>query len=92
MITRDGSVLLKGLATAVRNAANVFGKMTDIIADFYSSMLERRVDRSQTIALLEAQTAFLFGIMPMDMPILLRLFFTIWTVVAVARCRRRLGT
>lgn len=92
MITRDGSVSSKSLATAVRNAKNVFGKMTDIIADFYSSMLERRIDRSQTIALLEAQTAFLFGIMPMDMPILLRLFFTIWTIVAVARYRRRLGT
>ncbi|MDD7318585.1 MAG: hypothetical protein SOZ80_06405 [Prevotella sp.] len=87
MISGGGFPPFKSIKAAVKTAADGCGKLTDMIADFYGRMLERKVSRAETIALIKAQSAFLLGIMPIDMPLSLRLFFTVLTLVTVNRCR-----
>lgn len=87
MSKSDNTMTMVAL-TAAKRVINVYDNVMNTVTDFYSKQLERRVNRRQTIALLEAQLAFFLGIMPIDMPMVLRIAFTIWTVVAVKKCKR----
>ncbi|MBP5742933.1 MAG: hypothetical protein J6W49_05795 [Paludibacteraceae bacterium] len=60
------------------------------LGQYYGRVLDRRIDRRQTISLLEAQTAFFLGITPAAFPLLLRVALLVWAVAAVCRCRRLL--
>ncbi len=87
MSKSDNTMTMVAL-TAAKRVINVYDNVMNTVTDFYSKQLERRVNRRQTIALLEAQLAFFLGIMPIDMPVVLRIAFTVWTVIAVKKCRR----
>ena len=87
MSKSDNTMTMVAL-TAAKRVINVYDNVMNTVTDFYSKQLERRVNRRQTIALLEAQLAFFLGIMPIDMPMVLRIAFTVWTVIAVKKCRR----
>lgn len=89
MTTSDNTITMVAL-TAAKRVINVYDNVMNTVTDFYSKQLERRVNRRQTIALLEAQLAFFLGIMPIDMPMILRIAFTVWTVIAVKKCKRLL--
>lgn len=88
--TTSSSTMIMGMLTAAKRMTNTYDNMMNHVTDFYSKQLERNINRRQTLALLEAQLAFFLGIMPIDMPMALRIAFTVWTVVAVKKCKRRL--
>jgi hypothetical protein len=90
--TTSSSTMIMGMLTAAKRVANTYDSVMNLVTDFYSKQLERNVNRRQTLALLEAQLAFFLGIMPIDMPIALRIAFTAWTIVAVKKCKRCLGS
>ena len=87
MTTSDNTMTMVAL-TAAKRVINVYDNVMNTVTDFYSKQLERNVNRRQTFALLEAQLAFFLGIMPIDMPMILRIAFTLWTVFAVKKCKR----
>ena len=82
--TTSNSAMIMGMLTAAKRVTNTYDNMMNHVTDFYSKQLERNINRRQTLALLEAH------IMPIDMPMALRIAFTVWTVVAVKKCKRRL--
>lgn len=86
--TTSGNSMIMGVLTASKRVANIYDSVMNTIAGFYGKQLERDVNRRQTLALLEAQLAFFLGIMPIDMPMTLRIAFTVWTIVAVKKCKR----
>ena len=86
--TTSSSTMIMGMLTAAKRMTNTYDNMMNHVTDFYSKQLERNINRRQTLALLEAQLAFFLGIMPIDMPMALRIAFTVWTVVAVKKCKR----
>ena len=86
--TTSNSTMIMGMLTAAKRVTNTYDNMMNHVTDFYSKQLERNINRRQTLALLEAQLAFFLGIMPIDMPMGLRIAFTVWTVVAVKKCKR----
>lgn len=86
--TTSGNSMIMGVLTASKRVTNIYDSVMNTIAGFYGKQLERDVNRRQTLALLEAQLAFFLGIMPIDMPMTLRIAFTVWTVVAVKKCKR----
>ena len=86
--TTSSSTMIMGMLTAAKRVTNTYDNMMNHVTDFYSKQLERNINRRQTLALLEAQLAFFLGIMPIDMPMALRIAFTVWTVVAVKKCKR----
>ena len=88
--TTSNSAMIMGMLTAAKRVTNTYDNMMSHVTDFYKKQLERNINRRQTLALLEAQLAFFLGIMPIDMPMALRIAFTVWTVVAVKKCKRRL--
>lgn len=88
--TTSNSTMIMGMLTAAKRVTNTYDNMMNHVTDFYSKQLERNINRRQTLALLEAQLAFFLGIMPIDMPMALRIAFTVRTVVAVKKCKRRL--
>lgn len=59
-----------------------------LLAQYYSSVLERKVSTSQTWRLIEVQTAFFAGIFPVDLPVVARLLALGWFVSAMVRCRK----
>ena len=79
--TTSNSTMIMGMLTAAKRVTNTYDNMMNHVTDFYSKQLERNINRRQTLALLEAQLAFFLGIMPIDMPMALRIAFTVWTVV-----------
>ena len=86
--TTSHSAMIMGMLTAAKKVTNTYDNMMNHVNDFYSKQLERNINRRQTLALLEAQLAFFLGIIPIDMPMALRIAFTVWTVVAVKKCKR----
>lgn len=86
--TTSNSAMIMGMLTAAKRVTNTYDNMMNHVTDFYSKQLKRNINRRQTLALLEAQLAFFLGIMPIDMPMALRIAFTVWTVVAVKKCKR----
>ena len=86
--TTSNSTMIMGMLAAAKRVTNTYDNMMNHVTDFYSKQLERNINRRQTLALLEAQLAFFLGIMPIDMPMALRIAFTVWTVVAVKKCKR----
>lgn len=86
--TTSNSAMIMGMLTSAKRVTNTYDNMMNHVTDFYSKQLERNINRRQTLALLEAQLAFFLGIMPIDMPMALRIAFTVWTVVAVKKCKR----
>ena len=87
-ITTSGNPMTMGALTAMKRVANVYDNVMNTVASFYGKQLERNVSRRQTLLLIEAQLAFFLGIMPVDMHITLRLALTLWTVVAVRKCKK----
>lgn len=86
--TTSGNSMIMGVLTASKRVTNIYDSVMNTIAGFYVKQLERDVNRRQILALLEAQLAFFLGIMPIDMPMTLRIAFTVWTIVAVKKCKR----
>ena len=50
-------------------------------------VLEREINIRQTLMLLNAQTAFVFAVFPVDGPLVLRALCAAWLWHAVKKCR-----
>jgi len=59
-----------------------------MLADYYSAVLERKIDVRQTLHLLNAQAAFAMTVFPVDGPLAVRALCLAWFVGAVLKCRR----
>lgn len=57
------------------------------LSRYYSMVLEREVNIRQTLMLLNAQTAFVFAVFPVDGPLVLRALCAAWLWHAVKKCR-----
>ena len=60
-----------------------------IVCRYYSQVLEKNVSVRQGWLLTEAQTTFLAGVLPMEMPFAVRALMFEWFVVAVKKCKKR---
>lgn len=60
------------------------------LTHYYSKVLERRLSNRQTLHLLNAQTAFVMTVTPVDAPWILRLLCAIWLVKALLWCKEAL--
>lgn len=57
------------------------------IASYYGSVLERDIDNKQTLALINAQLAFVMTVFPIEASLLLRLLCALWLVAALLKCK-----
>ena len=62
-----------------------------MLNQYYSQMLEKDLNMNQTWALIEAQTAFFLGVLPVGYAFTLRAAALIWLILAVRKCRRLLS-
>lgn len=60
------------------------------LAKYYSHVLERDISIRQTLLLLNAQTAFVFAVLPADCPLVLRALCCGWFAHAVLKCKQEL--
>ena len=59
----------------------------EMLRKYYSTVLERDIDRRQTWFLINAQVAFLFAAFPVGGPFLLRAICCLWFIHAVLLCK-----
>lgn len=60
------------------------------LSNYYSRVLERRINLRQTLLLINAQLAFAATAFPTDCPMLLRIVSGAWLVSALLKCRQEL--
>lgn len=88
-----------GTANKVNNLANMateaIHRITDLgeipllwLNHYYSTVLERPINKRQTKALTMAQLAFFATVMPVEYPVLLRVATCIWFITSLLKCRR----
>ena len=78
------------VAATVKKFNNAISRPVNELGQYYSRVLDRRLDRRQTLSLIEAQTAFLVALVAGESPLLLRVALLAWAVADVCRCRRLL--
>lgn len=78
------------LNTVMNQAANAVTRPLDNLSSYYSKVLDRRVNNSQTLLLLNAQAAFMATVFPVECPLLLRLGCCVWLLVALKKCKENL--
>ena len=74
----------------LENVKNVANRPAEWLRQYYSSVLERKINMRQTWSLIEVQTAFFAGIMPANYSLWLRAAGCVWFLMALKRCRRLL--
>lgn len=72
-----------------RTAGAVVG-LFETLRGYYSAVLGRDITPRQACALTEAQVAFTVCILPADMPIVARVAFGAWLMVALRKCKKTL--
>lgn len=72
----------------LRLLAESGGKPMEWLRKYYSRVLEKPISRKQTWLMIEAQAAFVLGILPLDCPIWLRAVCVGWFAWSVKRCKR----
>ncbi|MDD7256676.1 MAG: hypothetical protein PUH24_00020 [Prevotellaceae bacterium] len=77
----------KGMEEAVRKIKEMMGAPIRKLSVYYSSVLEQPVNARKTRALVEAQIAFFAGIFPANYPLILRIAFFVWLLMALRKCK-----
>ena len=72
----------------LENVKQVANRPAEWLRQYYSSVLERKINMRQTWSLIEVQTAFFAGIMPANYSLWLRAVCCVWFLMALKRCRR----
>lgn len=78
----------KSISDIMKKVINKVNTPVQLLSRYYSNILEKEVTSRQTWLLIEAQTAFFAGIMPADYPIVARLLFGAWFIIALHKCRK----
>jgi hypothetical protein len=75
----------------MRNVLERVGRVVGALREYYSEVLERRLDTRQTLHLIHAQVAFLFAAFPAETSLAVRAAFGLWFWLAVRKCSRVMG-
>jgi len=67
---------------------NMVGNLVKPLQKYYAHVLEKEITTRQTLLLLNAQTAFIFGVFPVECPFMLRVLFGVWLLLAVLKCKK----
>lgn len=74
--------------SARRMLTNMIVSIIANIGDYYSSVLEYKLNNKQTMLILNAQFAFLFTVFPIECSPIIRILCMIWLVAALLSCRK----
>lgn len=78
------------LTELVKGFAEWISTPTRLLAKYYSSVLGRSVSTHQTWLLIEAQAAFFAGVIPADIPVIVRILMVAWFASAAIKCKNAL--
>jgi hypothetical protein len=87
--TRHG--IWQSIADKMYHFNEMLSAPLQMICNYYSLVLERRLNIRQTWALLEAQAAFFLGILPVGYAFVLRAVALVWLIIALKKCKRILA-
>ena len=78
------------LSGLVKGFAEWMSAPTRLLARYYSDVLGRHVSTRQTWLLIEAQVAFFAGVIPADIPVIVRILMVAWFASAAIKCKNAL--
>ena len=79
----------RSLDSAIARFANLLNRPVILLSNYYSQVLERRIDTRQTWCLLNVQLAFFLTVFP-ACSLLLRVACMAWLVSALLKCKSAL--
>ena len=79
------------VAAVVQQVMEAVRKPAERLCQYYSSVLERQLNLRQTWLLVNAQLAFVFAVLPVESPMLLRAICCGWFLHAVLKCKEALA-
>lgn len=88
MVLTTGMLNGKSFALVIRYIINKVNIPVGILRRYYSNVLEKDVSMRQTWMLIEAQTAFFAGILPINIHIAVRILMIVWFVATLKKCRK----
>ncbi len=62
--------------------------MATRLVQYYSDLLEKDVTPAQAVSYFSAQSAFIFTVLPIDMPFALRIVGLAWLASALISCKK----
>ena len=83
--------VIDNLTQGLHKAIGSIRKPLKWLRKYYSTVLEKEVSMKQTALLLETQFAFVMGIFPADMHLLLRMACLTWFAFCLKRCQKSLS-
>lgn len=87
-ITLSSASFFVQAAELFRNVKSAMLKPFELLCDYYSYALERKVGMREALHLTNAQLAFFATFLPADAPLLFRVVCLVWFGLAVRACRR----
>ena len=91
MILTTRHSIWQAIADKMYHLLDVIIRPIEILRDYYSLVLERNLNMRQTWVLIEAQTAFFLGILPVGYAFILRAVALVWFIIALKKCRKLLA-
>ncbi len=91
MILTTRQSIWQAIADKMNYFSDVIIRPIEKLRDYYSLVLERNLNMRQTWALIEAQTAFFLGILPVGYAFILRAVALVWFIIALKKCRKLLA-
>ena len=62
-------------------------RLTDWLSEYYSGLIEEKLNRSQTLWLINAQAALVAAVFPADLSLMVRVINMLWFGWALEKCR-----
>ena len=75
---------------AMRRLADWLMEPVDWLTDYYSRLIEEKLNRSQTLWLVNAQVALIAAVFPADISLMARAINMLWFGWALEKCREAL--
>ena len=75
---------------AMRRLSDWLMEPVDWLTDYYSGLIEEKLNRSQTLWLVNAQVALIAAVFPADISLIARAINMLWFGGALEKCREAL--
>lgn len=85
---RRSTVARETAKSEAKKLAHKLMRPIEWLGNYYGRILEKPINRSQTLRLIEAQVAFAFSVLPVDCHLLLHGIFIGWFVWSVWKCKK----
>ena len=72
---------------AMRRLSDWLMEPVDWLTDYYSGLIEEKLNRSQTLWLVNAQVALIAAVFPADISLIVRAINMLWFGWALEKCR-----